>query len=209
MNSTTAMIRTLASRCLSKKLAARLAMLPAPFLPRPAGGEPIVSGLTSAVSLTSFIPIVLLRRMPVYSSYTQAPRRFTIARGTGEPPRACYFQGATTRSDRDRPGVRDVFLRRGRALEPAGRRRVRPHVALDHELQAGIRGRRRHQAAGELEEVQVQRGQETLQVRRLVHGEVDLAGRDGRQGLRLQVEAARVHLADQVVLRQRGAEQGG
>ena len=65
------------------------------------------------------------------------------------------------------------------------------------------------QAAGELEEVQVQRGQEALQVRRLVDGEVDLAGRDGRQRLRLQVEAAGLHLADQVVLGQRGAEQGG
>src|SRR5271165_5689555 len=209
MNSTTAMIRTLASRCLSRKAPARLAMPPAPLRPRPAGGEPMVCGLTSAVSLTSFIPIVLLRRMPVYSSHTQAPRRFTVARGPGEPPRACYFQGATTRSDSDRPGVLDVHLLGGGALIPGRRRGVRCHVALGDELQAGVRRRRGHQAAGQLPEVEIQRGQETLQVRRLVDGEVDLAGRDRRQGLRLQVEAARRDLADQAIFLQRGAEQGG
>src|SRR6266700_7618182 len=210
MNITTAMASTLASRCLRKTVAARLRTLGPPF--RLSGAVPKISGLRSAVSLTSLIPIppILLRhRMPVSKCHTQAPRRFTVARSTGEPPRACYFQRATTRSDGDRPGVLDVHLVLRGALEPGRRRGVRIHVALAEELHVGVRGRRRHQAAGELEEVEVQRGQEALQVRRLVDGEVDLARLDGGQGLRLQVEAAGVHLADQVVLLQRGAEQGG
>src|SRR6266568_4704078 len=213
MNITTAMASTLASRCLRKTVAARLRTLGPPF--RLSGAVPKISGLRSAVSLTSLIPIppILLRhRMPVSKCHTQAPRRFTVARSTGEPPRACYFQRATIpaiRSDGDRTGVLDVRLVLRGALEPGRRRGVRIHVALDDELQAGVRGRRRHQAAGELEEVEVQRGQEALQVRRLVDGEVDLARLDGGQGLRLQVEAAGVYLADQAVLLQRGAEQAG
>src|SRR5215469_10185198 len=189
MNSTTAMIRTLASRCFSKNVALRPRMLPAPFRPRCDGGVPVASGLTSAVSLKSLIPIPLLRRMLVFSSHTQVPWRLTAAFADGEPPRACTTQcRALRRSGRDRPGVLDVLLRRGGALEAGLLRGVRVHVALDNELQAGVRLGRRNQPAGELEQVEVQRGQEALQVRRLVDGEVDLARLDRGQGLRLQVE---------------------
>ena len=54
----------------------------------------------------------------------------------------------------------DVLLRGGRALEPGLLRDVRGDVALGDELQAGVRLRRRDQAAGQLPEVQVERGQE-------------------------------------------------
>src|SRR5436305_2342745 len=149
MNSTTPMTRMLASRCFSTRVAARPAMLPAPFRPRPTGAEPMVSGLTSAVSLTSLIPFLLIRRMPVFSSHTQVPWRLTVAFAAGEPPRACTSQcRALRRSGRDRPGVLNVDLVLRRALVAGRLRGVRIHVALDDELQAAVRLRRRHQSAG-------------------------------------------------------------
>src|SRR6185312_12860552 len=63
--------------------------------PSRAGGAPKVSGLRSAVSLTSLIPILPFARGLCSGSYP-GPRRFTVARRHREPPRACYFQRATT-----------------------------------------------------------------------------------------------------------------
>src|ERR1700749_3521906 len=162
MKSTTAMARTLASRCFRNMVVTRLRPPGPPFR---AGGAPKVSGLRSAVSLTSLIPILPFARGLCSGSYPDAA---AIHRGSTPPrnPAGLLVPACHNRSDGDRAGVLDVLLLLRRALVPGRRRGVRIHVALDHELQAGVRGRRRHQAAGELEEVEVEGRQEALQVRR-------------------------------------------
>src|ERR1035437_6947554 len=177
MKTITAMSGMLALRWFRKRALTRLRTLGPRF--RPLREVPMIPGLRSAVSLTSLIPIVLLRPMPVLRGVI--PRRrdgspcflFPV---NGRGP--AHHSVAPSRSDRDRAGVLDVLLRRGGALKPGRRRGVRSRVGLGDELQAGVRGGRRHQATGQLPQVQVDRGQEALQIGRLVDGEVDLAGRD-------------------------------
>src|SRR5690242_18245387 len=138
MNSTTAMARTLSSRCFRNIVAARLRTLGRPF---GAGGAPKVSGLRSAVSLTSLIPILPFARGLCSGSY---PDTAAIHRGSPPPGTAAglLVPACHNRSDGDRAGVLDVLLLLRRALVSGRRRGVRIHVALDHELQAGVRGRR-------------------------------------------------------------------
>src|SRR5580704_1704977 len=135
MNSTTAMASTLASRCFRKRVPTRLRTLGPPL--RWSGAVPKVSGLRSAVSLTSLIFSPATSPDACLDVHTQARWRFTVACGPGESPRACYLltPACHGRSDRDRTGVLDVHLVLRGALEPAGRRGVRVHVALGHELQ--------------------------------------------------------------------------
>src|SRR6185437_7792855 len=175
MNRITAMARTLASRCLRNIVAARLRTLGPPL--RWSGPVPKVPGLRSAVSLTS---LIFNPATSPDGCLDVIPRRGGDSpwlSGPGESPRACYLLSPACHdgSDRDRTGVLDVHLVLRGALVPGRRRGVRVHVALSHELQAGVRGRRGDQAAGELEEVEVHGRQEALQVRRLVDGEGDLA----------------------------------
>src|SRR6185437_3245583 len=96
MNRITAMARTLASRCLRNIVAARLRALGPPF--RRSGAVPKVSGLRSAVSLTSLIsnpatsPDACLDVIPRRSG--DSP--WLAGQVNRHAPAICYLQRATT-----------------------------------------------------------------------------------------------------------------
>src|ERR1700728_2311952 len=197
-SSATVTTRTVASRCLANTPRPRATSCPPPFLfplpppPPVASGPPKTLPPDSTVPLTSppgaFVPPKTGRRAPGLSP------------GHGPPPPTCLFIPRTRpgafsgaggcRRVADRAGgPRHVLLRGGGALVPAGHV-VLGQVALRDEGQPSVGVGRDERAAGDVVQIQVQRGQEPLQVRVLVDGKAGGAGLDVGQRLRDRVEAA-------------------
>src|SRR3954463_1852088 len=109
----------------------------------------------------------------ICSSFARA-RRW---RGEESPPRRSTIRSL-------------LWLRVGAAFEP-GLAGVNIDVVLRHVRQAGIGVRGGDSAARQLVEVDLQRGNEALQVRLLVGGEGHVAAGDQREGLWQQVVSGR------------------
>src|SRR5580658_855045 len=174
-SSAIATTRTVASRCLPNTPTPRTSsplVPPAPPPPPPAPGRPRTCPPDWTVSLTSppgaFAPAQTRDGRPACRQARSPAADLSIY----TQDRAWAFSGAGGRHRvRDGPGgPRKVLLCGRRALEPAGQV-VLGEVALGDEAQPGVGVRRDDRPAGDVEQVQVQRGQEPLQVGVLVDGE--------------------------------------
>src|SRR3984957_5425113 len=182
--------KTVASRWRPKTPAPRRSRssVPLPAPPGPSPGRPTSIPLRSVVLLTS-PPCQALHLSHLALRFAARRRRRAIV---GPQQGACAIvrrrrawrevspvSGASGRDRvRDRArGTRQVLERGRRALVPAALV-VFGVVALGDEAQAGVGVGRDDGPAGDVVEVQVQGGQESLQVGILVDGEIGRAGGD-------------------------------